>query len=150
PAAAGNALSNCPGRVDPSGKGDSRHARVSHELRANRLTPSRQEMQGARRNTRLMKEMDRVCGHDRWLFRRLCHDGVARRQRRRDLAREDREGEIPGTDCNENATPAPTEQRPVTAGSGTRSGELAPSLDGIISAEVDGLAYLCYRVEEIL
>ncbi len=71
-------------------------------------------------------------------------DGVARRERRRHLAREDREREVPRADAGEHAPPV---QRQLVAlarrpGQAQRRAEIRPRARGVVAQEVHRLAHL--------
>ncbi len=101
-------------------------------------------MQGLRRHPSLVQQLDETRGNQRRGFRRLRHDGIAGRQRGRDLAGENRQGKIPRTDAGEHA--AAVQRQLVQFAGGTRQTlgrrELGARSNRVIAAEVHGLANL--------
>src|SRR3546814_4774661 len=65
---------------------------------------TRHEVQHLTRHTGLEQQTHGTCGDQRCLWCRLGDDGVTRKQRRTDLADEDRQREVPRTDAREYAT----------------------------------------------
>ncbi|TLD45900.1 MAG: hypothetical protein FAZ92_01836 [Accumulibacter sp.] len=91
-----------------------------------------------------VQQFDRQRRHQRRLLRRLGDDAVACGERRRDLADEDGEGEVPRADADEDAT-AMQRQAVALAGRARqmdRLGEFLLRLCSVVAAEVDRLAHL--------
>ena len=91
-------------------------------------------------------------GDQRRLLGRLGDDGVAGGERRRDLAEEDGEREIPRADADEAPRPRRTRRfsSPVGPGSGGRRSRNGRGLGGVVAAEIDRLADLRDGVVERL
>ena len=78
----------------------------------------------------------------RRLLRGLCHDGIARRQRRSNLPGEDRERKIPWADARKD--PSSVQCQAVRFASRPRErlrGKAMPRFGGVVAAEVDRLAH---------
>ena len=119
--------------------------RVGDERRAEQAVAGRkaQEVAGT---AGVVKEFDRLLRDDRRLRRGLGDDAIARDERGGDLADEDRQGEVPWRNTDENAAPMPTQGIFFAGQAGQgRSGRLQ-SLRRIVAAEVGGLAGFAHRV----
>ena len=92
-------------RLGDIGRAGEEHAvdpRIGHEASADR-TVSRQETEHAVRNSRLDQDLHGEPGHQGRFLGRLCKDGIAGGERRRDLTDEDGEGEVPRADTGDDA-----------------------------------------------
>ena len=150
--AAGERAVDDPCRVRGTGEGDARDARIGHRGRADDGAVAGQEMQHLRRNARLQHQADRVRGHQRGLLGRLRQHGIAGGQCRSDLAREDRQREIPRADAGEHAAAVQAE---LVAFAGRtrqalRTGEHPSGPGGVVPQEVDGLAHFGDAVRHVL
>ena len=95
-----------------------------------------------------MQQRHRPGGDHRRLRRRLGDHGVADHERRRHLAREDRERKIPGADRHEDAA-AMQPQHVALAGGSRQVPVLEPAcLGGVVAQEVDRLADLGHGVAQ--
>ena len=97
-----------------------------------------------RRNAGLLEQRDGARGDQRALLGRLRDHGVAGRKRRSDLAREDREREIPRAHTEEHAAPDELELVALAGRSRQchRRRKHALGLGGVVAQQVDGLADL--------
>ena len=91
-------------------------------------------------------------GDQRRLLGGLGEHGVARGQRGGELAREDRQGEVPRAYADEHAAPVQLQSVVLAdgAGEGGRSGEQALGGLGVVAQEVDRLAHLADGVTPAL
>ena len=106
------------------------------------ISPSpRTRCKHALRHAGLVQELHRLEGDERRLLGGLGDDRIAGRERRGDLAEEDREREIPRADADEHAAPAKREAvlLPGRAGQQLAIAELGAGLHRVISAEIDRL-----------
>ena len=101
-------------------------------------------MQRLAGHPRPVQKVDRAGGDQRGLPGRLGDHGVARRQRRAYLADEDGEREVPRADAGEHAAPVQGQFVAFAGGPGhgVRPGEVGAAPEGVIAAEIDGLAHL--------
>ena len=102
--------------------------------RATDLAVARQELQRRARHARLVQQRHGERGDQRRLLGRLGDHRIARRQRARDLAGEDRQREVPRADAGDHA------QRPMRV--------VRESFDAacVVAQEVDRFAHLAYGV----
>ena len=109
-------------------------------------------MQHALRHAGLVQELHRLEGDERRLLGGLGDDRIAGRERRGDLAEEDREREIPRADADEHAAPAKREAvlLPGRPGQKLALAEMRARLRRVIAAEIDRLADFGERVIERL
>ena len=91
-------------RLDRTGEGHARHARIGDQLGAERAIAGRAD-QSAVRQSRRRENFRRRKGDARGLFRGFRHYAISRRERRRDLAGKNGEGKIPRRNADENAAP---------------------------------------------
>ena len=90
-------------RLDGARERDARDARVAEQRLADRAAVAGQELQRAGRDAGLLEQRDGARRNERALLGRLRDDGVAGRERRGDLPREDREREVPRAHADEHA-----------------------------------------------
>ena len=119
-------------------------------MRAHHLSPAGQELEHVARHPGLVQEGNRARGDERRLLRRLGDDGIAGRERRRDLAAIDGEREVPRADAGEHAAPVERDavglaRRP---GQHHRRGEFGPRPRGVVAAEIDRLAHLGHAIAD--
>ena len=117
-----------------AGEHDALHARIGDQRRAD-LARAGQELQRIARDARLVQDAHGLGGDQRRLLGGLGDHRIARRERGRDLAGEDRERKIPRADADDEAE------------RGRRAGrQRARRLGRVIAQEVDRLAHLRDRV----
>src|SRR3546814_5730551 len=90
-------------RCGRTGERDAGDADVRHQRLPN-VGATRHEVQHLTRHTGLEQQTHGTCGDQRCLWCRFGDDGVTRKQRRTDLADEDRQREVPRTDAREYDT----------------------------------------------
>jgi hypothetical protein len=86
-----------------SGERDGAHLRIRHERIAHVAAAAGDEIEHAFRNAGFVQDFDEFHAGERRLRRGLDHDGVAGHQRRRELPRRDRDGEVPRRDQRDDA-----------------------------------------------
>ena len=113
-----------------------------------RLAPPGQQMQHLRRQAGGVEQAHRLGGNQGRLLGGLCHDGIARRQRRGNLAGEDGERKIPGRDAGEDAAAMQLQRIGFADGSFQDRGarELTLRQQGIVAAEIRRLPHFAHRV----
>ena len=135
---------DAPGRLVGPGEGDAGDARIGNERRPDRFAVADHAAQDVGRDARGMQDLDGTKPDARCLLGRLGDDAVSRRQRRRDLAGEDREGEVPGRDAGKHA--ASVQAQLVSLTRRTRQElsrrEMLACLQRVVAAEIRRLAYL--------
>ena len=91
-----------------------------------------------------MQQPRRIGGHQGGLLGGLGDHRIARHQGRRDLAGEDRQGEVPRAYADEYAAPVQRQAvaLPGRSGEGLRPGEVGAPPMGVIAAEINRLADL--------
>ncbi len=129
-------------RVGRAGEGDPGYARIGNELRAD-FAVAGQELNHVAGDAGFMQQPHRRRCNQRCLLRRLGDDGVARGQRTRDLAEENRQRKIPRRDADEHAAAMQLEQialagRPRQLG---RRDEFGTQPRSIVAAMIDRLAH---------
>ena len=92
--------------ADAAGERDQPHVLVCRQQRA-AIASAGDEIEYALRQVALGQQLAEVEGVERRLFALLDHDGVARDQRRRRLACDQEEREVPGQDTGHHADRAP-------------------------------------------
>jgi hypothetical protein len=98
----GHAAADRQGGFGRAGEGHAGHPRIAGQHRAHRAIAG-QKLQRGRRARRPVQERHRKGGDQRRLLGRFGQHGIARGQRRRDLAGEDRQREVPRADAGEDA-----------------------------------------------
>ena len=83
-----------------AGKHHTGYAGRRHQRRAHRVARAMQQLQNIRRHTGRVQQFDGLQRHRRGLLGRLGQHAVAGRQRRRDLADEDRQRKVPRADTH--------------------------------------------------
>ena len=87
-----------------AGEGDPLDPGVRGQRGTDGRTIAGQQLQNLARNTRLVQQLDGEGGDQRGLLRRFRKNSVASSQRRRDLAGEDGEREVPRRNAGEEAS----------------------------------------------
>ena len=133
----------------PPVKDDAVDKRAGGQRGADGLARAGQEMQHVLRHAGPVQKVDRGARDARRLLRRFRQYGVAGHQRRRDLAGENRQGEIPRADAGENA--APVYGQTVFLARHARQGarhHQAPCFGGVVAQEIHRLAVFAQRVAD--
>ena len=131
-------------RLGGAGYRDAGDARVARERTADGAAPARQQMQGLVGHPGLVHQAHGTRGDEGRRLGRLGEDGVAGGQRRRHLAGEDRQREVPRADAQEDAAPAQYELVALARGAvhGQRRGEVGARPGGVVMQEIRRLAHL--------
>ncbi len=111
------------------------------------------KLQRILRHAGRMEQPHSVRRDARRLLGRLGDHGVARHERRRHLAEEDRQREIPGADTDEDAAALQLQPVLLARGAGeqhARVAEVLARLGRVVAAEIDGLAQLRDRIVDRL
>ena len=145
PVARGERAVDRPRRLGRAGEGDAGDARIGDQ-RARRPRRRRPAADAARRRARRPACSSRTAarGDQRRLLGRLGDHGVAGGQRRRDLAGEDRQREVPRADAGEDAAPVQRELVALAgrAGQRQRPAEVGARARRVVAQEIDRLAHL--------
>ena len=129
-----------------AGEHHARQTRIRENHRADARAAAGQQMQHVARHTRLMQQLHRRSGNQRCRRRRFGENGIAGRQRPRDLAGENRQREIPWADAGEYALAVQREVVGLTSRSGHALGHELPTRFGsVIAQEIARLAQLSER-----
>ena len=128
------------------------HPRIRHGSRADLEAVARQELQHRARHAARVQHPHRRGRDQRRLLRRLGDHRVARGQRRRDLAGEDREREVPWADADEHAASVQRQLVALTgrAGQTQRRAELGACARSVVTQEIDRFAHLGDAVRDAL
>ena len=129
-----------------AGEGDAGDADILHQRLAH-FRAADGEHQSILGDAGGMGEADRISGDLGRLRGRLGDDAIAGGERRRDLAEEDGEREIPGRDADPGAAALHAKHVALAGRAGQLPRlEMGARLGGVITAEIDGLAHLGERI----